>query len=145
MERIGLRIGMNHFLFCPLKRVGISWKPINQMLAYTSFRDIVKSSVERIGLNSKKYGTHSLSAGGASDLAPHVSEHELLVSGRWADPRSIWSYVELKDSDRYELNTILQNKISQAHEAEAISKPDSDQKAVSEATTKPRSDHEPPD
>ena len=145
LERIGLRIGMNHFLFCPLKRNGISWKPINQMLAYTSFRDIVKSSVERIGLDSKKYGTHSLRAGGASDLAPHVSEHELLVSGRWADPRSIRSYVELKDSDRYELNTILQNKISQAHEIEAISKTDSDHKAVSEATTKPRSDHEAPD
>ena len=118
---------------------------VNQKLAYTSFRDIVKSSVERIGLDPKLFGTHSLRAGGATDLAPHVSQHELLVSGRWADARSIRSYVELKDSDRFELNSILQKKISLSSKEEATTKPRSDLEAVLGATTKPRSNHKAPD
>ena len=100
--------------------------PVNKILAYSSFRDIVKSSVEKIGLDPKQYGTHSLRAGGATDLAPHVSEHDLLVSGRWADTRSIRSYVELKDCERFRLNKILQKT------------------SGSEATTKPRSNHDAP-
>ena len=81
LEKLNLNLGMNHFLFCPLKKKGSSWTAVNQMLAYTSFRDIVKSSVTKIGLDPKLFGTHSLRAGGATDLAPHVSQHELLVSG----------------------------------------------------------------
>ena len=145
LQKLGLDLGMNHFLFCPLKKKGSSWMAVNQKLAYTSFRDIVKSSVERIGLDPKLFGTHSLRAGGATDLAPHVSQHELLVSGRWADARSIRSYVELKDSDRFELNSILQKKISLSSKEEATTKPRSDLEAVLGATTKPRSDHEAPD
>ena len=131
LDGVGLSIGTNHFLFCPLKKKGNNWTVTNQILAYATFREIVKKSVEKLGLDPKYYGTHSLRAGGASDLAPHVSEHELLISGRWADARSIRSYVELKDSERYDLSKILQSKMSCS--------------VSEEATTKPRSDHEAPD
>ena len=129
LHKVGLSLGMNHFLFCPIKKKGNGWSVINQILSYSSFRDIVKSSVERLGLDPKQFGTHSLRAGGASDLAPHVSQHELLVSGRWADARSIRSYVQLDDSDRFRLSNILQSKML----------------ITEEATTKPRSDHEAPE
>ena len=84
----------------------------NKRLAYTSYRDIVKRAVKSIGLDEKMYGTHSCRSGGATDLAPHVSEHELLITGRWADPRSIRSYVELAEKSRYEISGILQSNIA---------------------------------
>ena len=106
-----LTLGMNHFLFCPLKRHNDAWTTANSILSYSSFRDIIKRSVMKIGLNSDNFSTHSCRAGGATDLAPHVTEHELLTTGRWADSRSIRSYVDLKDEHRYEINRILQGKI----------------------------------
>ena len=131
IQMAGLKIGMNHFLFSPLKKTANSWKAMNQMLSYSSFRDIVKTCIGKIGLDPKCFGTHSLRAGGATDLAPHVSEHELLVSGRWADARSIRSYVELTNTERFELSKILQNKMTSSD--------------LHEVTTKPRSDHETPE
>ena len=106
-----LNIGQNHFLFCPLKKCGITYALSNKILAYTSFRDIVKKAVKKIGLDDKLYGTHSCRSGGATDLAPRVSEHDLLISGRWADARSIRSYVEVSDQARFEMSGILQSSM----------------------------------
>ena len=107
-----LKFGQNHFLFCPLKRERCSYSLTNKRLAYTSYRDIVKRAVKSIGLDEKMYGTHSCRSGGATDLAPHISEHELLITGRWSDPRSIRSYVELSEGSRYEISGILQSNIA---------------------------------
>ena len=111
LARTNLRIGENHFLFFPFKKVGNSLNNQNKILSYASFRDIVKNLVAKIGLDPSIYGTHSLRSGGATDLAPNISEYELLTSGRWSDSRSIRSYVELSDSHRYEINNILQSAI----------------------------------
>ena len=106
-----LELGMNHFLFCPLKRGKGGYSPANSILSYTTFRESVRKCVERVGLDPKEYGTHSGCSGGASNLAPHVTEHELLVSGRWRDPRSLRSYVELTDKTRLDTNKVLLSTI----------------------------------
>ena len=41
---------------------------------------------------------------GATDIAPHVSQYELLLSGRWGDPRSVGSYVETSEDRRYAIS-----------------------------------------
>ena len=106
-----LKIGENHFLFFPFKKVGNVLKNQNKILSYSSFLDIVKSLVTKIGLDPSIYGTHSLRSGGATDLAPNISELELLTSGRWSDSRSIRSYVELSDSHRFEINVNCNSEI----------------------------------
>ena len=107
-----LKIGENHFLFFPLKKVGTKFVNQNKILSYGTFQDIVKNLVTKRGLDPAFYGTHSLRSGGATDLAPNVSKFELLTSGRWSDSRSIRSYVELSDSYRFGINDILQSAVS---------------------------------
>ena len=107
----GLEVGKNHFLFGPLKKSSNGFSVANSILSYASFNDIVKKAVGKLGLDKDKFGTHSCRSGGATDLAPNVTEHELLVSGRWADPRSIRSYVEMTDESRFHMNNILQSRI----------------------------------
>ena len=45
--------------------------------------------------------------GGAIELASHVSEQKLLISGRWMDPGSLKSYVELPEETRLRMSGIL--------------------------------------
>ena len=71
----------------------------------------VKQLVEKIGLDPKDYGTHSMRSGGATELASDISEFELLTTGRWSDARSIRSYVEMSDSARFEISRTLQSTI----------------------------------
>ena len=105
-------IGENHFLFFPMKSINNHHIPTNKKLSYASYRDIVKSLIEKIGLDPKDYGTHSLRAGGATELAPNVTELELLTSGRWSDARSIRSYVEMSADSRFSISQLLQSSIS---------------------------------
>ena len=107
-----LEPGQNHFLFCPLSKTLNCYALANKILSYTSFRDIVKNRVKSLGLDCQKYGTHSCRSGGATDLAPHVSEHDLLVTGRWADARSIRSYVEMPEQSRFRISSILQTNLT---------------------------------
>lgn len=111
LSQVNLKIGENHFLFFPFKKVGNSLNNQNKILSYASFRDIVRNLVSKIGLDPSIYGTHSLRSGGATDLASNISEYELLTSGRWSDSRSIRSYIELSDSHRFDINNILQSAI----------------------------------
>jgi hypothetical protein len=60
-----------------------------------------------IGLNLEKFGTHSCRAGGATHLASQDWQHEPLVSGHWKDPRSLGSYVEFSDKQRFSLSSKL--------------------------------------
>ena len=118
MALAGLKLGDNQFLFSPIKRSTISGKHelCTSIFSYTSYNRITKSSIVKLGLDPKLFGTHSCRAGGATDLAPKVSEMELLVAGRWADPRSIRHYVKIDQEDRFRLNSLVQfgatNKLS---------------------------------
>ena len=111
LELSGLKLGSNHFLFFPIKKGKSSIALSSVILSYSTFRGIVKKWVSRIGLDHSEFGTHSGRAGGATSLAPQVTEHELLVSGRWKDSRSICRYAELTDETCFDLNDRLQTSI----------------------------------
>ena len=112
---MNLKIGENHFLFFPIKSINNQHIPTNKKLSYASYRDIVRNLIEKIGLDPKDYGTHSMRAGGATELAPNVTELELLTSGRWSDARSIRSYVEMSADSRFSISELLQSSISDSH------------------------------
>ena len=63
--------------------------------------------VKEIGYDSKTYGTHSFRSGGASTLAPKVTPFELMLSGCWADARSLRNYVEVSEERRFEISKNL--------------------------------------
>ena len=115
LSKSGLSIGENHFLFFPLKKVKGAYFITNKILSYASYRDIVKKLISKIGLNPDDYGTHSMRSGGATALAPQTTEHELLITGRWSDPRSIRSYVEMSESSRLNISKALQDKITSSN------------------------------
>jgi integrase len=103
MELAGLVLGQNHFLFTPI----FHGQLINSKLSYSSYLSIVKAQVVSLGLNPNFYGTHSLRSGGASDLASQVTEFELMLSGRWRDPRSLKSYVKVPEERRFAISDRL--------------------------------------
>ena len=106
LSMANISIGQNHFLFAPiifdLKRKIFSLQ--NKKLSYSVFNEVVKEAVSDLGLDPHEYGTHSCRSGGATDLAPYVSQFELLLSGRWADPRSLGSYVETPQERRFAIS-----------------------------------------
>ena len=104
-----LCIGMNHFLFGPItfNKSAKKCQIENKKLSYEVFNKITKDAVFKLGLNPDDFGTHSARSGGATCLAPHISEFNLMLNGRWSDSRSIGSYVETSGSERFEINKIL--------------------------------------
>ena len=109
LTRANLTLGSNHFLICPLRFDSMSKQTIvlNKPLNYTVCRDIIKSAVEKLGLDPSLYSTHSARAGGATDLAPHTTQLELQTSGRWNDPRSIAHYVQIPLERRLSISRLL--------------------------------------
>ena len=109
LEKANLHLSLNHFLFGPLEFDKSSKKYVikNEKLSYNVFNKIVKDAVTSLGLDPNDYGTHSARSGGATTLAPHISQFNLMLTGRWSDPRSIGSYVETSTETRFELNSIL--------------------------------------
>ena len=106
LKLAGLSLGSNHFLFCPLNGNGLV---VNKKLSYSSYRQILKESVESIGADPSLYGFHSCRSGGATDLASQVSSYELLNAGRWKDPRSLRHYVQIPTNRRLEWSKNLQD------------------------------------
>ena len=102
-----LDFNANHFFFCPIVHKEGRLFLENRKLPYDVFRSVVKTAVSKVGLDPKEFGTHSARSGGATALFPFVNQYELLVSGRWADPRSLGSYVEIPASNRFEINSRL--------------------------------------
>ena len=109
LSKSNLSIGMNHFLFGPIKfdKISKRYAIENKKLPYECFNKIIKDAVSRLGFNPDEFGTHSARSGGATCLAPHISEYDLMLNGRWSDPRSIGSYVETPSARRFEINDIL--------------------------------------
>ena len=79
----------------------------NRKLSYDVFNSVAKIAVSNLGYDPKEFGTHSARSGGATALFPFVNQFELLISGRWADPRSLGSYVEIPASNRFDINSRL--------------------------------------
>lgn len=67
----------------------------NVALSYTSVREMVKDVVEEIGLDPKKFGTHSLRSGGATRAAEKGIPDRLFKShGRWRSDKAKNGYVK---------------------------------------------------
>ena len=109
LSKTVLKLGDNHFLFTPIEYDCKKNEQVikNMKLSYSTYRSIVKKAVSNLGIDPKDFSTHSCRAGGATDLAPYISQYELLLTGRWADPRSIGSYVETPDERRFQISKTL--------------------------------------
>jgi hypothetical protein len=103
--KANLKIGENKFLFCEMETINGEIVPDGtRKLPYKKFAEMIKNQVANIGLDPSLYGTHSNRSGGATTLASRVTPFELMVSGRWADPRSLNNYVEIGDERRFEMS-----------------------------------------
>ena len=105
-----LNFNQNRFFFAPIKfdKTLRKFALTNSKLSYDAYRNIVKQAVSDIGFDPNEFCTHSCRSGGANELASHVTEFELMVSGRWVDPRSIGSYVEISQERRLEISKSFQ-------------------------------------
>ena len=101
-------IGSNNFLFGEIKSMGgkdvIDGKA---QISYQHCLSIFRKHIESQGLDPFSFGTHSARSGGATSLASKVTSFELMISGRWADPRSIRSYVEVPEQRRFAISNYL--------------------------------------
>ena len=108
MKKGNLKIGEDKFLFGEVvssehgSRIDGSKK-----ISYKKCLEVVKKKVSDLGLNPDLYATHSSRSGAATSLAQNVTPLELLVSGRWSDPRSMHRYVEINESRRFEISRHL--------------------------------------
>ena len=80
---------------------------LNEKVAYSSYLRLVKGKMASLGFDPNFYGTHSMRSGGATDMAPNVTEFELRLSGRWKDPRSLQTYVKVSDDRRFDISEKL--------------------------------------
>ena len=74
-------------IFRPLRffRSEDKFKLYGKKLSYTRCREIFKQTLKELGYDEKKYGLHSLRAGGATEavIQGKISERLLKVHGRW--------------------------------------------------------------
>ena len=106
-SKSGRNFDDNHFFFGPITVKDRVHCLENKKLSYDMFNRIVKTAVANLGLDPKDFGTHSARSGGATTLFPYVNQFKLMISGRWADPRSLGSYVEVPASSRFDINSKL--------------------------------------
>ena len=108
LEKGRLKIGDNTFLFGAIKNsTEGEYVDGKSPLSYGTCLEMVKAAVKAQGVNPKKFGTHSARSGGASTLATKVTPFELMMTGRWADARSIRNYVEVPEERRMEISKHL--------------------------------------
>ena len=108
MRAGGLKMGTNSFLFGEVKNEkGIAFINGSIPLSHAKCLEIVKSKTRDLGFNANEFGTHSARSGGATTLAPRVSPFELMLSGRWADARSLRNYVQVEEDRRFQISEHL--------------------------------------
>jgi integrase len=89
-------IGTDSFLFRNLDVKG-NFRKENKAMSYTNVKDIVLKKFDQIGLHIKKFGLHSMRAGGATEAANRGTADRLFQRhGRWASVSSKNLYI--KDS-----------------------------------------------
>ena len=108
MAKAKLGLGENKFLFGRISGDGASQALDGRVsITYQECLGIVKRKVADLGLNAKDYATHSSRSGAATSLASCVTPFELMASGRWADARSLNSYVEIGVDRRFGISENL--------------------------------------
>ena len=105
MRNADLHCGQNKFLFGNIDTLnGTQTLNGSKRISYKLCLEIVKQKTRDLGRDPNLYGTHSSRSGAATSLAHELSPFELMVTGRWADARSLGSYVEMDDERRYEIS-----------------------------------------
>ena len=108
LEKGRLEIGENKFVFGVIRSDNKGeYVDGKSQLSYGKCLEIVRAAVKAQGVNPEKFGTHSARSGGASTLASKVTPFELMVTGRWADARSIRNYVEVPERRRFDISRNL--------------------------------------
>ena len=108
MRAGGLKLGTNCFLFGEVKNEnGIVMIDSTKPLSHAKCLEVVKSKTRDLGYNANEFGTHSARSGGATTLAPRVSPFELMLTGRWADARSLRNYVKVDEGRRFQISEQL--------------------------------------
>ena len=103
-----LEMGSNNFLFGEIKSDNEGdYVDGKTQIPYQRCLSIFRRHIESQGADPSKFGTHSARSGGATSLATEVSSFELMVSGRWADPRSIRNYVLVPEQRRFAISRYL--------------------------------------
>ena len=102
-----LSFGDNHFLFGPLVASGQGQRVDNSILAYNTFREILKKQLEKQGVDAKLFGFHSCRSGGATAMAAVATPFEVMTAGRWKDQRSLAHYVEVPVERRLQLSNSI--------------------------------------
>ena len=109
LEKGNLTLEHNNFLF-PKLRFDTHTKELrvtNEMLTYDKYRNVIRKHMDNLGLDKALFGTHSCRSGGATTLAAQADQYQLMLSGRWRDPRSLGSYVAVEDSKRLETSKLF--------------------------------------
>ena len=107
LKLAGLSVGGHHFLFGPIIRRGNRDCIANAKLSYNSFRKVLRTTLMSEGFNPDLYGFHSCRSGGASSLASHITEFELLGAGRWKSARSLAHYVQIPTKRKMQFSKML--------------------------------------
>ena len=107
MKAAGLGYGENRFLFGPVTSSGLGQRIENSILAYNSFRQILRKLLVAQGVDASLFGFHSCRSGGATALAPVATQFEIMTAGRWKDQRSLAHYVEVPQERRLQLSQSL--------------------------------------
>ena len=77
-------------------------------MTYSSIRDVVKKKATQLGLDAKRFGTHSMRAGGATAAANSaVPDRILQKHGRWATASSKDRYVKDSHEQRMQITQML--------------------------------------
>jgi len=86
----------NDFIFRGVSKTTQGWKlrKVDKAISYTSVRELILKNLKNIGLDSKKFGVHSLRSGGASAAANLGVEDRLFKKhGRWKSEKVKDNYV----------------------------------------------------
>ena len=84
MKSAHLKIGMNHLLTVLLRLITLT-KDLRfktKKLIPEVFNKIFKDAISTLRLSPDDFGNHSARSGGATCLAPHISEYNLILARR---------------------------------------------------------------
>ena len=108
LEKAKLAIGSNNLLFGEIQsNAEGDYVDGKVQMSYQQCLSVFRKHIESQGLDPILFGTHSARSGGATSLASKASTFELMLTGRWADPRSIRNYVLVPENRRFEISRNL--------------------------------------
>jgi integrase len=91
-----------------VKKSGITLTDKVVPMTYSNIRDVVKRKATQLGLDPKRFGTHSMRAGGATTAANSlVADRIFQKHGRWATSSSKDRYVKDSETQRLEVSKAI--------------------------------------